>query len=148
MAKKRMGEPWMPADEYGRSLPPFTVNLIVRDVARSAAFYRDVLGATVEYADADFAAFQLAGLRFCVHADHTYEEHAWHGHLVSAQPRGLGAELRLRGLTPEPIEERARRWGARILQHVADKPHGWRDVIVEDPDGYAWAVGVATEAKE
>ncbi len=28
MAKKRVGEPWMPAGEYGRSLPSFTMNLL------------------------------------------------------------------------------------------------------------------------
>jgi len=28
------------------------------------------------------------------------------------------------------------------LQPVADFPHGWRDVILEDPDGYTWALGV------
>src|SRR5262245_62734844 len=25
-------DPWKPADRYGRELPPFTVNLVVRDV--------------------------------------------------------------------------------------------------------------------
>jgi len=31
------------------------------------------------------------------------------------------------------------------LQKTEDKPHGWRDVIVVDPDGYTWAVGVKKE---
>ena len=44
----------MPADDYGRSLPKFSVNLLVRDVQASLPFYRDVLGATVRYADDDF----------------------------------------------------------------------------------------------
>jgi predicted enzyme related to lactoylglutathione lyase len=48
----------MPADEYGRSLPRFTVNLMVRDVTRALPFYRDVLQVTVRYADADFAALE------------------------------------------------------------------------------------------
>jgi len=29
------------------------------------------------------------------------------------------------------------------LQPATDFPHGWRDVMVEDPDGYVWAAGVA-----
>ncbi len=27
-------------------------------------------------------------------------------------------------------------------QAAATKGHGWREVMVEDPDGYVWAVGV------
>jgi uncharacterized glyoxalase superfamily protein PhnB len=38
--------------------------------------------------------------------------------------------------------------GATILQPAADFPHGWRDVILEDPDGYIWAVGVPQEKCE
>ena len=49
----------MPADEYGRALPRFTVNLIVRDLAGALAFYQNVLGVTVRYYDPDFAALQL-----------------------------------------------------------------------------------------
>ena len=33
----------MPADEYGRSLKGFTFNLLVRNVARSVDFCREVL---------------------------------------------------------------------------------------------------------
>lgn len=143
--KKRSGDAWMPASDYGRSLPQFTVNLLVADAARSAAFYRDVLGARVLYQDEDFAAFDLAGLQFCVHADHTYEHHPWHTRLASGEGRGLGAEMRFLGVNPEEVEARARQRGAPILQPTQEKPHGWRDVIVEDPDGYAWAVGVPTK---
>ena len=56
MTMTRVGAGWMPADEYGRALPKFTVNLLVRDVAKALPFYRDVLEATVRYADGDFAA--------------------------------------------------------------------------------------------
>ena len=142
MTKKRTGEPWMPADDYGRGLPAFSVNLIVRDVARSVEFYRNILGAKVQYLDADFAALELAGLNFMIHADHTYDQHAWHRQLSSGDSRGLGAELRLFHVDPDQIEARARAHSCRILQAAQDKPHGWRDVIVADPDGYAWAIGV------
>jgi hypothetical protein len=38
--KLRTGDPCIPAPEYGRLMPQFTVNLIVRDVPRSLAFYQ------------------------------------------------------------------------------------------------------------
>lgn len=143
MTMKRTGEPWKTADEYGRSLPYFTVNLLVRDLHRSVAFYREVLGAVVTYADADFAALRLKELEFMLHADHAYDHHAWFTDLARGERRGLGAELRLFQTDPELIETRARKFGATILQPSQDMPHGWRDVIVADPDGYTWAVGMA-----
>jgi len=144
VAKKREGEPWMPAAEYGRQLPSFSVNLIVRDVAQSVAFYRDVLGASVRYSDPDFAALRFSHLDFMLHADHTYEEHPWHGRLSSNDERGLGAELRLFGVNPDEIEARARTSGATVVQATTDKAHGWRELMVADPDGYLWAIGIPT----
>ncbi len=144
MAKKRTGEPWMPADEYGRSLPRFTANLLVRDVERSVAFYRGVLGATMRYSDPDFAALQLQGVDFMLHADHAYDHHPWFLALARGDPRGLGAELRLLGVDPDAVVERARAARATVLAPATDKPHGWREAWVQDPDGYVWAVGVTT----
>ena len=135
----------MPADDYGRSLPRFSVNLLVRDVQGSLPFYRDVLGATVRYADEDFAALNLAGAEFMLHADHSYDHHPLHEYIgeVAAGRRGLGAELRVMGVDPDAAEARAKSAGATIVQPAADYPHGWRDVMLADPDGYVWAVGVA-----
>ena len=146
MAKHRHGDPWMPAAEYGRQLPALTINLLVADPARSVAFYRDVLLAEVRYSDPDFAALRLGALDFMLHADHTYEVHPWHARLVAREARGLGAELRLFGVDPDAAVARARAQGARVLADAADKPHGWREAWIEDPDGYVWAVGGATPA--
>jgi uncharacterized glyoxalase superfamily protein PhnB len=143
MTMKRTGDAWMPADEYGRGLPKFSVNLLVRDLARSLPFYKDVLGATVRYGDTDFAAMALNGVEFMLHSDHTYDHHPLFARLQQDGKRGDGAELRVMGIDPDELQKRAEAAGATILQPVADFPHGWRDVIVEDPDGYMWAVGVA-----
>jgi predicted enzyme related to lactoylglutathione lyase len=143
MTKKRTGDAWMSANEYGHKMPRFTVNLLVRDVHRSLPFYKEVLGAKIHYWDTDFAALNLEGLEFMLHADHTYDHHLLYSRLRHAGPRGTGAELRVMGIDPDAAESRAKSAGTRILQHAADFPHGWRDVMLEDPDGYIWAVGVA-----
>ena len=142
--KQRTGDPWKPADRYGRELPPFTINLVVRDVPRVVDFLRKVLTATIHYADPDFAAFNIAGIVMMLHADHTYDKHPWHGPLTRGERRGLGAELRVFGLDPDAVERRARAHGASVVQAATSKGHGWREVMVEDPDGYLWAVGVPT----
>jgi len=142
MTMTRTGDAWMPADEYGRALPKFSVNLLVRDVSRSLSFYEQVLGGTVRYGDADFAALALNGVEFMLHADHAYDHHPLYTRLQSREKRGTGAELRVMGIDPDSLQKRAEAAGAIILQPVADFPHGWRDIILEDPDGYIWAAGV------
>lgn len=138
--KKRTGDPWIPAAEYGASLPTFTVNLVVRDIARSLGFYTEVLGALVHYSDPDFAALGVGGAALMLHADHTYEGNPWSRRLATGEPRGLGAELRLLGVDPDEVQTRADAAGA-LFKPVSVRGHGWREVMVEDPDGYVWAVG-------
>lgn len=146
MTKTRTGDAFMPADEYGRSLPRFSVNLLVRRIESSLKFYRDVLGATVRYADSDFAALSLLGFDFMLHADHAYDHHPLYAPLQAARERGAGAELRFLGVDPDQVEERARRAGTIILQPTKDFAHGWREVTLLDPDGYIWTVGLAIPA--
>ncbi|MGB9435601.1 MAG: VOC family protein [Candidatus Acidiferrum sp.] len=142
MTKTRTGDAFMPAHDYGRALPKFSVNLLVRDVANSLAFYREALGATVRYSDDDFAALSLLGTDFMLHADHSYDHHPLYALLQAARERGVGAELRLLGLDPDRVEERAKLSGTTILQPAKDYAHGWREVTLLDPDGYIWTVGL------
>jgi uncharacterized glyoxalase superfamily protein PhnB len=147
MTKTRTGDAFVPAEEYGRALPKFSVNLLVRNVENSVNFYRYIVGAKVRYADGDFAALELSGWEFMLHADHTYDHHPLYSRLSGSGLRGDGAELRFLGVDPDAIEERARSTGATILQPARDFPHGWRDVMVVDPDGYIWALGKAIPAE-
>jgi uncharacterized glyoxalase superfamily protein PhnB len=142
MTKTRTGDAFMPADEYGRGLPKFSVNLLVRSVENSVAFYRDVLGATVRYADPDFAALSLMGIDFMLHADHAYDHHPLYAPLMAARERGVGAELRFLGIDPDGVEQRAQKAGALVIQPAKDFAHGWREITLRDPDGYIWTVGL------
>jgi uncharacterized glyoxalase superfamily protein PhnB len=46
------------------------------------------------------------------------------------------------GLDPDETEQRALAHGVAVIASAADKGHGWREMLVRDPDGYEWAVGV------
>jgi len=140
----RTGEAFMPADDYGREMRQFSVNLLVRDMRASLTFYERVLGAAVRYADSDFAVLKLLDFEFLLHADHTYDQHPLYERLKAPGVRGTGAELRVFGIDPDLLEKRAKEAGATVIQATRDFPHGWRDVMVADPDGYIWAVGVPT----
>jgi predicted enzyme related to lactoylglutathione lyase len=50
--------------------------------------------------------------------------------------------MRILGIDPDAAEGRARDRGFTVLVPVRDWPHGWRDCVLEDPDGYTFAVGV------
>jgi len=145
--KKRASEPWMEPPAYARTLRGFNVNLVVRDVARSVAFQRDVLGAEVIYADADLAVLRHDGHEWMAHAAHTYASEAgvrmpFLTHTEAADARGGGVELRLYGINPDAAEVRARTRGDRILAESSDKPHGLRECYLVDPDGYVWVPSI------
>ncbi len=136
--KKRTGEPFMSAADYGRSLEGFGVNLLVGDVARAVAFQTEVLGAELVYADPDFAVLAHGGAQWMLHADHTYGAHPLLALTGDGAIRGVGAELRLYGVDPDAAEARARARGDAVLAAAADKPHGLREAFLIDPDGYVW----------
>jgi catechol 2,3-dioxygenase-like lactoylglutathione lyase family enzyme len=139
MAMKRTKQPWMDAEVFGRSLPRgLGVNLLVRDVARMEEFCRVVLGANTIYADEDFAAIELLGSVFMLHADHSYADHEFAGVFGSVEIRGAGIELRLYGADPDRVEKRARERGDIVLAGSLDKPHGLRECHVVGPDGYVF----------
>ena len=142
MTSRREGPGWTTSPpEYGHALPALTVNLLVHDVTRSVRFYREVLDAEVRHADLDFAALRIGAHDLMLHADHTYDRHPWSPELAGGRRRGLGAELRLLVADADAIERRARAAGALVLGAAIDKPHGWRETWLQDPDGYLWAVG-------
>ena len=76
-----------------------------------------------------------------LHADSTYADHPWAPELRDDVRRGLGAELRVLGLDPDAVAAAAEEAGGTVLQPAQDKPHGWRETIFSDPEGYTWAVG-------
>ena len=81
----------MKAEDFGRSLPHGVgVNLLVTDMAAMEAFCRDVLGARIIHADEDFAAIELLGSIFMLHADHSYLDNPMTGVVSGAETRGAG----------------------------------------------------------
>jgi len=142
--KKRSPDKTPPVSppDYGRSLRGLGFNLLVRDVARSVRFATEVLGATSFYDDEDFAAMRLNGGDFMFHADHTYRDNPLIGVVAGVEGRGAGVELRLYGCDPDVAEARARALGYTVLAGAMDKPHGLRESVLVDDDGYVWVPGI------
>ena len=141
--KRTDAQKWkVSAADYGRTLSGLTLNLLVRDIAKSLPFYTDVLQFTDVHHDPDFAALERDGIKLTLHGDHTYAAQPWAPRLGGAGQRGLGAEIRILGIDPDAAEKRARDGGYTVLYETKEWPHGWRDCILVDPDGYTFAVGV------
>lgn len=141
--KLRTGKPWMPGYRYSALLPALSLNLIVSNIENSVKFYQTVFEAEVHYYDIDFAAMRVGAAEVMLHADHTHEDHPWHDELKASTNRGIGAQIRLLGIDPDTIEKRARKANYRVAKPTVNKEgHGWREVLVRDPDGYEWAVGI------
>ena len=134
----------MPAPEFARTLGSLGLNLLVPSIEQSLPFYVDVLQLKKLYSDPDFAALEgPGGWRMMLHADHTLDHSATETARLSAPgKRGTGAEIRILGLDPDLVEQRARAGGFTINAETRTYPHGWRECRLEDANGYMFAVGV------
>ncbi len=141
--KKSDKTPFMAADDYGRSLAGFTVNLLTADLARALIMHRDVLRVEILHADDDLLIVRGYGADWMVHADHTYDKHSLLVDTQSAARRGAGIELRLHGCDPDAAAGLAREHGFTVLDGPRDQPdHGLREVHIVDADGYVWVPDV------
>ncbi len=145
--KKRIGDPFMPPDEFGRALTGFQINLQVQDMDKAMEFHREVLGVTVIYSDPDISIVRWEGHQWMIHSDHTYDKHPLSKYVGGVTVRGLGAEFRVHGRNPDEAEAKARELGYKILDPTRDQPdHGRREVFIIDADGYVWVPDVALAA--
>lgn len=138
----KASEPPVSAPDYGRSLRGLGFNLIVADVPRAVKFAAEVLGATSFFDNESFAAMKLVGGDFMFHADHTYHANPLSGIVKAVDARGAGVELRVYGCDPDEVEKRARAGGWTILAGSLDKPHGLRECMIMDDEGYIWIPSV------
>ena len=136
------GETPLSAGDYGKSLRGLGFNLIVRDLPRSIQFATQVLEAVVFFATLNFAALKLNGHDFMFHVDETYRNSELKGILASSDARGVGVELRVYGRDPDAAEAIARKGGWTVLAGSLDKPHGLREAMILDDEGYLWIPSV------
>lgn len=135
-------QPPLSAEDYGRTLRGLGFNLIVRDVAGAIAFAETVLHATAYHKTSTFAAMKLNGADFMFHGDMTYAQNPLKGFVDGNTPRGVGVELRVYDLDPDEAEKRAREHGYTVLAGTVGKPHGLRECMIVDNEGYVWIPSV------
>jgi lactoylglutathione lyase len=109
------------------------VILFVADLARSIAFYRDVIGLPFKLHGDGYAEFATRGSRFGLYDRDRLEE-------LTGQrpgtPGGPGGEVVFLVGDVDAEAERLRAAGVAILEGPVDRPWGHRTLHVEDPDGF------------
>jgi len=126
------------AEEFGAGLHGIGLNLLVRNVQSEVAFLSEIFQMTSHRVSDDFAIMAYSGQLFQLHSDATYHANPMLTLLPENPPRGAGIEIRLYDTDPEQAVERAERFGAHILQHPTDKPHGLREAYILCENGYVW----------
>jgi uncharacterized glyoxalase superfamily protein PhnB len=138
MDQNDLAKPRMSGTDYGRSLTGLGFNLIVNDLEKAIQFAKQVIQAEVFFRTDVFAAMKLFGQDFMFHINDSYRGNELYTTLVSDAPRGVGLELRCYNIDPDAAEARARQLGYSVLAGSLDKPHGLRECMILDDDGFVW----------
>jgi len=114
-----------------------TPNLVVSDIERSTAFYRDVLGIPVHATVPDAAPFafvwlQQGAVTIFLNDQRTVGDLDPH---LAARPLGGSFTMYLRVTGVNSLWERVST-RAKIAEAINTKPYGMREFAIEDPDGY------------
>lgn len=128
--------------QYGKSLQHMGLNLLVRDVKKTAAFLAEVLEAKTIRTDSNFAILMYGTQHFMLHQDGTYAENELLSILPEAGARGAGIEIRFYNTDPDIAEERsvklAEKFNCTVLRSSSDRPHGLRECFILSEDGYCF----------
>ena len=114
-----------------------TPNLVVSDIERSSAFYRDVLGLPVHMTVPDappfaFVWLQEGDVNIFLNDQKTVAEMDPH---MGNRPLGGSFTIYIRVTGVDAIWERVRT-RAKVAEAINTKPYGMREFAIEDPDGY------------
>ena len=109
------------------------VILFVRDLERSVAFYRDVIGLPFKLQGDGYVEFATQGARFGLYDRNRLGELTGQG---TDPPDHPGGEVVFLVEDVDAEAERLREAGATILRGPVDRAWGHRTLHLEDPDGF------------
>lgn len=127
------------------------LTLAVDDLERTAHFYREILGLTLQRIEPgrDFPALLLlrrgdAAILFRA-KEHLEASHPALFEHVERHPRGVGVTIDLEIPNLDEVVRRVDRCGLHLLYELEDKEHSRREIWLHDPDGYLLVLGTSKE---
>lgn len=111
------------------------LELFVRDVAASVAFYRDVLGFATESEQPGYVSVFLGSvvIGICAQSD---LPHGHHFNRSPGAPNGVGVEIVIEVDDVMALHDRVTAAGYRVTTRLGRRAWGATDFRVVDPDGY------------
>jgi len=121
--------------------------LLVRDVATCAAFYRDSLGLHVTESEPDHVTFKVGDLYFFLH-DATSAARMMGAEPLDATPGGGPHVLLAAGVDDvDALYADLKAKGVHVLNPPADQAWGLRTAYFTDPEGNFWEINQPVASK-
>ena len=114
------------------------INLIVGDLERSTAFYRDVFRVPVQHQDQDSAMFRFAGTYVFLQRGAAHQDGPSSDVLDLAQ-QGVG-QFVIFVDDVDAVRAELEEAGAAVISEPADRDWGMRTLTLADPAGYTWEI--------
>lgn len=114
--------------------------LMVSDIDRSTAFYRDSLGLEVAERGERSTAFETGEAELMLEQDFSEEELAAFGLTPPGEQRGDGVIVVVEVEDVEAVHEQAVAAGADVVMEPTEVDWGREMFLVRDPDGYVLEV--------
>ncbi len=123
-----------------RSLSPI---LIVNDLTKTIAFYKENLSFDVERTETNFASLRTGDTKFMFMAVKCLDDHPDRSFVeqVLTTKLGVGVDLYLEVDDVSHLYESLKSKGVKILYELHTMPWGAREFSIEDPDGYKLTFG-------
>lgn len=114
------------------------VNLIVGDLERSKAFYRDVFGLPVQFEDEDAVMFRLGDTYFFLQRGTAHQDGPSIDALSMAQ-KGVG-QFVIFVDDVDAVRVELDQAQVATISGPADRDWGMRTLTLADPGGYTWEI--------
>jgi lactoylglutathione lyase len=115
---------------------PIVVELFVRDVEKSLAFYRSI-GFEVAKRYENWILLRRGDIKLTLQGDaHAVEGPHYFTPNLGTFPRGTGVEISIQVTDVDAEYIRAKTAGLNIVKGIQDRPWKARDFRLADPDGY------------
>jgi lactoylglutathione lyase len=115
---------------------PIVVELFVRDVEKSIAFYRS-LGFDIAKRYEEWILMQRGDIKLTLQGDaHAVAGPHYFTPNIGHVPRGTGVEICIQVADVDAEHIRAKTAGLNIVKPIQDRPWQARDFRLADPDGY------------
>jgi catechol 2,3-dioxygenase-like lactoylglutathione lyase family enzyme len=114
------------------------INLIVGDLERSKAFYREVFGQPPQHEDEDSAMFRFKDSYVFLQRNHAHQDGPAADVLDLAQ-KGVG-QFAIIVEDADAVRAELDRHGVTVISGPADRDWGMRTLTFADPGGHTWEI--------